>query len=386
MPAFKTSAAPILASLAASAFFTPVFCTAATLIVNGEQPLSITTPPGFTYVTSGATGSLTVATDGYLFCANVYPDNPPAPTPVTVIPQHGSWLLPIAQDVSSVAYNASVLGVNRFDQTSLVCHSVGAEGETLSPRSDGLLRNGYETKAVEQFNNLVNWIPSQGFSWNAPNWTLVPTNPCDTNPPEFNETIACAGVSGVSQGAAVLRAPVMWTGTDGSNFFYVVRVDARYGSGNVIESGMHLPTSFANAPAGGTAAVLKVIEAYDRGSGGAGGYLGDDGQWCALTVLPATLNASLCVGAPFSESLTSALSKFIYLQSAPLGTPVVSFYAAFIRPIVGPPPSLNQPAVAVTVLFEPSVIAEGGDAFKGDDVAFGFLPASNGFPWMTGGQ
>ena len=382
MPAFKTSAAPILASLAASVFLTPVICAAATLIVNDEQGLSITTPPGFTYVTSGGSGSLTVATDGFLFCANVYPDNPPPPTPVTVIPQHGSWMLPVALDVSSVEYNASMLGVNRFNETSLVCHAIGAQGETQSPLSGGLLRNSYETKRVEQFSNLVNWIPTPGFSWNAPNWSLVPTNPCDTTPAEINETVACAGVSGVSQGAAVLRAPIMWSGTDGSNFFYVVRVDARYGSGNLIESGMHLPSSFTSAPAGSATAVLKLIEAYDRGSGGAGGYLGDNGQWCALTVLPATLNANVCAGAPYSQSLSSALNQFIYLQSAPLGTPVVSFYAAFVRPIVGPPPSLNEPAVALTALFEPSITAVGGDAFTGDDVAFGFLPSSTGFPWM----
>jgi hypothetical protein len=383
MPAFKTSAAPLLASLAASAFFTPVFCTAATLVVNGEQPLSITTPPGFTYVSSGGTGSLTVTTDGFLFCANVYPDNPPTPTPVTVIPHHGSWMLPMAQDVSTVAYNLGVLGVNHADQTSLVCHAVDAQGRTLSPRADGLLRNGYETTAIEQFSNLVNWVPTPGFNWNAPDWSLVPTNPCDTSPAEVNETVACAGVSGVTQaGAAVVRAPIMWTGTDGSNFFYVARVDARYGTGNIIDSGMHLPASFTSAPATPATAVLKLIEAYDRGSGGAGGYLGDTGQWCAMTVLPATLDANICANAPYSQALTSALSQFIYLQSAPLGTPVVSFYAAFVRPIVGAPPSLNEPAVALTVLFEPSVSGIGGDTFTGDDVAFGFLPASNGFSCM----
>jgi len=35
-------------------------------------------------------------------------------------------------------------------------------------------------------------------------------------------------------------------------------------------------------------------------------------------------------------------------------------------------------------LLETSVVTEGGDKFRGDDTAFGFLPTSTGFPWMSG--
>src|SRR5579862_8801059 len=116
MPAIKPSAAPILSRLAAPVFLAPVFCAAATLVVNHEQPLDIVTAPGFTYVTNGVTGSLTVPLDGYLFCSNVYDNSPPAPTAVTVIPQHGQWTLPTAQDVFSVGYNLGVLSVNHAAQ------------------------------------------------------------------------------------------------------------------------------------------------------------------------------------------------------------------------------------------------------------------------------
>jgi hypothetical protein len=59
---------------------------------------------------------------------------------------------------------------------------------------------------------------------------------------------------------------------------------------------------------------------------------------------------------------------------------------AFVRPIIGAPPSINEPAVEVSILIDPTVGGVGGDRFKGDDVAFGFIPSSQGFPWMHGGQ
>src|SRR4029077_11059202 len=82
MPAFKMSVARISAGLAASALLTPALAVAAALAVNGERPLNITTPPGFTYVVTGADGSLSVPIDGFLFCANVYSGETPPPRQV----------------------------------------------------------------------------------------------------------------------------------------------------------------------------------------------------------------------------------------------------------------------------------------------------------------
>jgi len=125
MPAIKTSAAKISARLAASVLFAPVFCSAASLIVNKEQPLNMSTSPGFSYVVDGFSGSLTAQTDGFLFCANI---GSFVATAVTLVPQHTQWSAPIAQDVSSVTYNAGVLTVNRNLQSTLVCHAIGGGG------------------------------------------------------------------------------------------------------------------------------------------------------------------------------------------------------------------------------------------------------------------
>jgi hypothetical protein len=96
----------------------------------------------------------------------------------------------------------------------------------------------------------------------------------------------------------------------------------------------------------------------------------------------------MCNNAPTGGLLNGPLNEddfsgFI-VGVPPLNIEQVSFYMAFVRPIIGAPPPVSEPAVAVSVHVEPSVLAEGGDEFKGDDITFGFLPASPGFPWMTG--
>ena len=389
MPAIKTSAAKISARLAASVLFAPVFCSAASLIVNKEQPLNMSTSPGFSYVVDGFTGSLTAQTDGFLFCANI---GSFVATAVTLVPQHTQWSAPIAQDVSSVTYNAGVLTVNRNLQSTLVCHAIGGGGEQLTSLSEGLFRNSYESKTVEQYNDLINWIPSLGFNWANPVWSAVPLDPCTpsaSDPARVTEDVVCAAATGLRPaGASETRAGTLWTGTDGSNFFYVARVDARFGPQNGAPAVAPPQLLHGDQPQGSGGATLHVVDAYSRGvAGQGGGYLGDIGQYCILTSLPTTLNSNMCVGAIDIEPLNGPLTSLSFnVNVPPLGLPQTSFYVGFIRPIVGGPPTLNAPAVAVSVLVDPAAVASGGDKFKGDDVIFGFLPTSNGFPWMTGGQ
>jgi len=154
MPAFKMSVARISRGLAASAFFASTSF-AATLVVNGESPLQVAGNPGFTYLVNGDSGSLNVATEGFLFCTNIVTPGTPIDTPVTVIPQHGSWRLPIALDVHGVGYNAGELRVNHSQPSTLVCHTAGPEGQTASALTDGIFRNTYESIANEQFPNLI---------------------------------------------------------------------------------------------------------------------------------------------------------------------------------------------------------------------------------------
>ena len=392
MPAFKMSVARISAGLAASAFFASTSF-AATLVVNRETPLEITGNPGFTYLVNGVNGSLNVATEGFLFCANIVGNGDPPNSLVTVVPQHGNWRFPIANDVEGVSYNQGQLMVNRQPTPSLVCHTAGPQGQTATSLSDGIFRNAYETVANEQFSNLINWVPPVGFSWGNPTWSAVPADPCTPSanqPAAVDENVACAAVSGqrTAGAGATMRAPTLWTGSDGASFFYVARVDARYGPLSANPAAPSMPVIGGPAPTGTNTAQMTIVDAYNSGVVGVGGgYLGDTGTWCILTQFPTALSNSLCSGAatsgPLNGPLGANFSGFA-VGVPPLGLESVSFYVAFIRPIIGTAPPINEPAVAVSVMVEPSVVAEGGDAFKGDDVVFGFLPASTGFPWMTG--
>jgi hypothetical protein len=395
------SAARIVAGLAASAFFAPVICAAAQVKVNDEAPLNLQSPPGFTYTTGGANATLNVATTGYMTCANIADDGGSMWTNITMVPQHGQWRFPAAVDLRSVGYGSGTLAIGRNAlgtiTSALACHTSGPEGEILEPLSDGLMSSGFDQKMVEQFSNLVNWVPGQGFSWTNPDWSQVPTDPCTPSvdqPARAAEDVTCGAAVGAKPNASTTeRSPTLWTATDGVNFYYVARIDARWGAptGGIQDSGAVLPSA-TRQPSSPLQAEYKLVESYSRGVlGVGGGYLGDTGQWCVLAALPAALNSSVCNGAPMSGTLNgpfvSAYADGNFgITVGGVGNSRVSFYMAFVRPIVGSPPSVDEPAVEVSMLLDPSVASAGGDRFKGDDVAFGFLPTSQGFPWMHGGQ
>jgi hypothetical protein len=403
MPALKTSAARFLAGLAASALFAPVICAAAQVKVNDEAPLDLQSPPGFTYTIGGANATLSVATTGFMACANIAEGEGSMLTNITMVPQHGQWRFPAAVDLRSVGYGSGTLAIGRNAQgtigSALTCHTSGAEGEIREPLSDGLMTSGFDTKMVEQFTSLVNWIPGQGFSWSAPDWSQVPVDPCTPSldqPARAVENVTCGSAVGAKPGAsATERSPTLWTATDSVNFYYVARIDARWGlpEGGIQETGPVLPQT-TRQPETLLASKYKLVESYDRGVVGVGGgYLGDAGQWCVVASLPSTLDGSICNGAPMSGTLNGPfVSAYdngnfdIMVGAAPGANPRLSFYIAFIRPVVGAPPTVDEPAVQVSMLIDPAVGSVGGDRFKGDDTAFGFLPISQGFPWMHGGQ
>ena len=401
MPALKTSAARFLAGLAVSVLFAPAICAAAQVKVNDEAPLDLQSPPGFTYTTGGASATLSVATTGFMACANIAEEGQTMVTNINMVPQHGQWRFPAAVDVRSVGYGSGTLAIGRGAQgtinSALTCHTAGAEGEILEPLSDGLFAGGFDAKMVEQFSNLVNWIPGQGFSWSNPDWSQVPSDPCTPSvdqPARATEDVSCGSAVGAKPNASTTeRSPTLWTATDGINFFYVVRIDARWGAavGGLQDSGTVLPST-TRQPDSPNSVEYKIVESYSRGVVGVGGgYLGDAGQWCVLAALPSALNGSVCNGAPLSGTLNGpfvsayADNNFGIVVGG-IGSSRVSFYMAFIRPVVGSPPSINEPAVEVSMLIDPTVGSVGGDRFKGDDSAFGFMPTSLGFPWMHGGQ
>jgi hypothetical protein len=404
MPALKTSAARFLAGFAASAVLAPALCAAAQVKVNDEAPLDLQSPPGFTYTTGGSTATLSVATTGFMACANI---GEAGVTNINMVPQHGQWRFPAAVDLRGVGYGTGTLAIGRSASgsilSSLACHTAGAQGESYEPLSDGLFAGGFDSKTVEQFSNLVNWVPGQGFSWSNPDWSQVPADPCTPSvdqPARADENVSCGAVSGVQPGAnGVERGPTMWTYSDLVNFYYVVRIDARWGNptGGIQDSGSVLP-SRNSQPQSQNGTEYKIVEAYSRGVVGVGsGFLGDAGQWCLLEALPATLGASLCNNAPLSGTMNGPFvsggndNNFtVNVAAAPAGTPRVSFYMAFVRPIIGAPPPVDQPAAQVSIVVDPIVGGLGANRFRGDDTAFGFIPATQGttpgFPWMTGGQ
>src|SRR5690242_10278142 len=120
MPALKKSAARILAGLAASALFAPVLCAAAQVKINDEAPLDLQSPPGFTYTIGGANATLSVATTGFMACANIADDDGGSMmTNITMIPQHGQWRFPAAVDLRSVGYGGGTLAIGRNAQGTI---------------------------------------------------------------------------------------------------------------------------------------------------------------------------------------------------------------------------------------------------------------------------
>src|SRR5690606_28743333 len=93
----------VCAGAAASVLMVPL-AQAAQLAVNDEVPLTIVSP-GFFYTTTqgNQVGTLSVAADGYLFCANVILENQDV-SAVTMAPSHARWTLPVAV-VKSVKYS-----------------------------------------------------------------------------------------------------------------------------------------------------------------------------------------------------------------------------------------------------------------------------------------
>lgn len=384
----------------------PAITQAASVIVNNEnltvQTPTLATPPGtplpsgITYRSTGATtSSLKVYTEGFLFCANIgyVPPANPNEFVTTLVSAHESmgssvhlWEFQSANDVKSIGYRGDSLAVNRsangVQPSSLTCHGVGASGEVGSGIVEGIFDNPFESATSINYNHLVNWRAPSGFDWaTSSNWANVPVDPCAStvnDPAQIEENVACVAATGVRHTpTSTTRSPTMWTATDGTSFTYLFRFDARYGPQQPgLGGSISLPTpEQLNGTSAGESVKFTVREAFDST------YLGSQGaHYCQLTTLPAQLNSSVCTGS-ISNPLPVAFE--ISLNDT---TPTQSVYVAVTRPIHGAPPSLTTPVVGVAVFVDPVVSDStiGGDNFSGDNVVFGFMPASSGFPWMIG--
>jgi len=331
----------------------------------------------------------TAFTEGFYFCNDVpqggYPNVLTLKHEDQSLPQGAhSWTFP-SVSVNSFGYSNGTLTFSAFFAQHLECVSTAADGSSASGLADGIFENSYESKTDENFSHLVNWVPPRSFDWSAPNWAQVPVAACD---PQADETpivvedIGCAAATGVSSSAAAgtARAPTMWTATDGINFTYLFRVDTRFGpQAPGAQPTMSVPLMDSGiAPAGSATMTLLLQDAYEST------YLSDAGSWCVIYQLPSALNSGACSQAG-SLTLDGPLTQSFSIGAPPFGTGAdQAFYVVVNRLVQGSHSTVLTPVVTGTVLIEPAVAIEGGDKFSGDNVVFGFMPNSTGFPWMTG--
>lgn len=402
MSSVKKFAVCLFAGAVASAPAISSAQAAASLTIDELGSIDIVAPdaqtPGFSYAanTSNQTSALKVNSDSFVFCANVFPDTQASTLPISLAPGHVRWTLPMAADVQSLSYSGGGLVVKGTGQTStptLVCHVRGPQGQVynpFSPYGDGIFLEGFEPFTAVQYGNMVNWLPINGFDWSQPDWTQVPTDPCNfdltlEDSPAVNEGSLCAAATGARTltGSAVgERAPTMWTQTVGGSFIYLARIDGRLGP-QASGPNMNFGTG-ADAVTSANAVDIAVRDGFDSQ------YLSTTGTYCRLDQLPATLTANVCNGAPISGPLNgpggTLATKFTLSLSQP-AAPALTFYVVVIRTInTANPPSIDTPVAAVSVMADPGTVRnDGGDGFTGDDVVFGF-PGSGVFPWMHGGQ
>lgn len=381
----------VLGSAVVSISLVPAAQAAANLAINDETQLVVQTPQGFSYVSAGSSSVLNVQTDGFVFCANVYPDLPPTTTAVTFAPSHTRWTLPTAIDVQSITYASGVLRVNKAlsglsTESTLVCQTRGAQGDISRPfsaYSEWLFRDGMESQlsAAVQYANMVNWVPPAGFSWAQTGaWSQVPTDACNfdrtsADMPLVPENSLCAAATGV--GTNGTRSATMWTQISGSSFIYLARIDGRLGAQVLGPNANFQVTDWSNQQ------VQSSTNSVDTaiGDGFDSTYLSAGGSYCLLTNLPTTLTPTVCSGAPVSGTLNGLLkTKFTLSLSFPVA-PATSFYVAVVRPIIGVAPT--TPVAAIAVMADPGTVRhDAGDSFTGDDVVFGFPTSAGTFPWM----
>jgi hypothetical protein len=409
MPSVKLFTGSVLAGALASVLAIPTAAAQTagpvSVMVNDEAPLTVPSSPGFSYVAGATTSTLSVTSDGYLLCANVYLTGAPGSTTTMLAPGHLRWSLPAATDVLSVTYTSGALSINKPAlgsslETSLVCHARDAQGKIANPFSafgDGIFGDSYESVLATQFGNMVNWASAPGFSWDQADWSLVPNDACNfdgtsADTPRVSEHNLCTAATGVRPSIATPtqmygdRAPTMWTGTVtdgvGWSFIYLARVDVRIGAPTEApNSGFYVPPLTPAQPADlSNSVTTEIRDGFDST------YLLASGTWCFLNSLPTTLDATVCANAASTSTgtLNGTLAENVTVSLSTPHAPITSFFVAVIRTIINPnPPANNTPVAAVSVMADPGTVRhDGGDGFVGDDVIFGFMPGSTGFPWM----
>lgn len=394
----------VLGTMVAAASFGQVAHAQVSLTINDEAPLSVlpsaNVPAGMSFATTTLGTLLSVNTDGFLFCANVYYlDSPNPQKAVTLVPGHTTWTLPTAFDLQSIAYTDGALNVNLplggpALETSLTCRTRGPNGEFASPFSsfgDGIFRDDYERG--RQLANMFNWSTSgTNYDWYAANWSQLPTDACSfdgsaSDRPSLDEPTLCAAASGVraiagsAPGSFGQHIPTMWTYNTATSFVYLARVDLRVGA-DTHAPNTHFDPILVQSQQLQTlpnAVTVAVRDGFDAR------FLAAGGTYCQLNALPTTLTEAVCGNSGKALPSDGRLSINTGLSLSNPYSPAASYYVAVVRAIIGAPPAsvATTPVVAMAVLTDPVIVHEdGGNSFTGDDVVFGFMPGAQGFPWM----
>lgn len=393
-----------MVGLAAGAVACGSVAHAAPVLVVDKQSQEVQTPAapetGFSYVQTDAThSSLLVYTEGFLFCGN---PGGGTTTPAQLQVKHEDqtmsppqpWVFAKASDVPSLAYTGGSLSLNPNEETSLTCLGSAVDGALTSSTREGIFDNGYDSATQANYNRLVNWIPSVGFDWNSPDWSEVPVAPCNpdaNHPAQVVEDIGCAAVTAVRPpiggGETPTRAGRIWTYTDGTYLVYLFQVDVRLGP-QTSESPVPLSPAGTNplddGINGSGQLFFTIHDAFDGKYLNSAAPMAGEG-FCYLQDVPTVLDSNVCAGQTFRQFNTQGIVE-ISDSAGGLSGSVVHSYVAVKRRVVGGHSTLETPVVAVSVLVERAGVGEGADKFIGDNIVFGFMPASGGFDWMRGSQ
>lgn len=369
---------------------------------------------GINYQATSPSATLSVATDGFLFCDNVGPD---LPTKLRVSHAEGAptggtasnilWAQPDAL-INYFSYSAGSLSINPSNvPSSLTCVSLAGDGSIPAGDRDGIFDDNYEDTAARNYGHQVNWIAPNGPDWSdsewklgGANWSLVPADACGASAAQdarTSEDLGCAAVTGVratpvgapaGAAATASRAPTMWTDMALSGgvlyFTYVFKVDVQYGQPMVTklagEPRFETAGSGAvNAPAPSDSMLVLVRDAYNKS------FLSQGGTFCTFTEFPESPSNNICADAQKTASQLPAdgfLNRQFFVGSQSPNLPSASFYVAVRRTMTATPGSYGGPLVSASVFVDPAFVAVGYDRFIGDDVVFGFSTLPKGFPWM----
>ena len=408
--------AALLVATTGAAFASP-----STLVINDVVSVPLQWPSQ--YVGLGVGSQLSVSSGGFLLCANVDTGGGIVPGSIKLAPLHGTWALPRAVDVRTLSFADGVLRINAGAAsgalpTTLTCQVRDADGRVVSPYNpfgNFIFKDGFDIhRDILQRSYLVNWIPdaSLAFTWpavTAPAWKQAPNDSCTwgsnantglTDVPQLDEQALCAAATGVRPLMAGSlndarygdRSLTMWTSStsSGNQFVYIARIDTRLGA----QPAGDLPNShFLNlpplAPSATHASVVDVAirDAYD------GDYLMAGGTYCLRNELPVAAGLS-----QIPDDVCDPADPHVYYSAALPGTdggtlservsliPAAKAQSMFLVVMRNKKPGgvigSCRPAAAIAVLPSPDVsIYEGGDAFIGDDVVYGFRNADS-FQWM----